>query len=348
MKKLLQLVALGIFMSFLVSCAGEDGDVGPQGPAGANGIDGKDGVDGKDATSDLEKYGNIMIFLDGTRPDGIVFKDTMNFKYYPTTLENNSMRIDENGEQYFEAIRHSSLGKNMSSNEGRGFVKLEFVAHQGTGTIEFKNESFVLEEIVETDDNKAFQLETDDSGGINYLNFSSEYSYNVSTGNLKLKFSMTIPPRGNTTRYDLKVTGIADVIVKQQIVTTNRTLSVTVLSKQDGSNYPSHLNGATVKIFYSADSVKSNLPLAISTTDYFGRAFFYNLSKNINSYHITAEKGTLKSTVNGFLIDKYFASQSEIDSSPSQPNNPIVGDIKYKDLNQDAKLIITIKLNHIG
>src|SRR4051812_2009107 len=81
-------VAIVSIASLIAGCKGKDGDPGPAGTNGTNGTTGTNGTNGTNGTGfdEATKNGNIMIYLDGTRPDGIAFKDTLDFRFCPTNV----------------------------------------------------------------------------------------------------------------------------------------------------------------------------------------------------------------------------------------------------------------------
>lgn len=79
MKKLSYLFFACFISLSLMNCA-EDGEPGPAGKDGVDGIDGEDGEDGE-GFDEVTQYGNITVYLDGTRLDGVAFKDTSDFEY---------------------------------------------------------------------------------------------------------------------------------------------------------------------------------------------------------------------------------------------------------------------------
>lgn len=97
------------------------------------------------------------------------------------------------------------------------------------------------------------------------------------------------------------------------------------------------VEGATVNLYTSQESVNNNTPEYTSTSDESGKAIFYDLPTG--TYLLIVKHVDLSNiTSSGFLILGVFQSQEEIDNSAAQPNNPQPGSLKYMDVNLDGRI----------
>jgi len=246
---LLSLVAL------LLNCKGDAGAVGPSGA----------GFD--EATKD----GKIVVYLDGTRPDGKAFKDTLEFKFaatyanYNSSAYTNGWGANYNIETYVK--RYLAMDNNSNNNtNGDSYVSIDFEASlSGADTV--KNfDMYLNTDVTSESDHKYFRMNNDefyfqtnssDNGVTNYA--VTAYKYDTTSGKVSYKFKFT-QPYGydacndgcyyyNSTGYDLNVSGYVDAIVYQNIGNcncgrkrSNSRASKTVTTKAEMKDLPIKAN----------------------------------------------------------------------------------------------------------
>lgn len=93
------------------------------------------------------------------------------------------------------------------------------------------------------------------------------------------------------------------------------------------------VSGANANLFISQSSFDSGIPDFVVASGDDGIIKFYDLQDG--SYFLTVDKGDLKSSKNGLLINGVYQSQDDIDASAFQ-ENATIGGIKYVDLNGDG------------
>lgn len=103
---------------------------------------------------------------------------------------------------------------------------------------------------------------------------------------------------------------------------------------------------AIIKIFASQSSFNSNIPEYIYTSDINGLVNISGLMQD-HEYLMVVVKNDLSNILNGYIIQKTYDSQAEIDTSPSQPG-AYVGGPKYLDVNADWVLNSYDRLWHDG
>ncbi|UII21868.1 hypothetical protein [Fulvivirga ligni] len=200
------------------SCA-EDGDVGPAGADGTNGTNGTNGTDGEDGMDgagfdELTKYGNIMIYLDGTRPDEVAFKDTSNFRFVPIEdiSSENVVSISESTYS-FRAMRFLSAPDDVFQYS---VARLIMTVEDGE-TLSFPNFSLEIGKDVVTTDFKVFGI-YDTYSSSSYTDLVIEdYSYTPSTGTMQFSFSFNVTGANNDTGNDLNVSGEVELVVLEYI-----------------------------------------------------------------------------------------------------------------------------------
>ncbi|UXP31821.1 hypothetical protein N6H18_15850 [Reichenbachiella agarivorans] len=239
MKKIIYLFLIAACCSLtLGSCISEEGEPGPAGEAGVDGQDGVDGVDGVDGQDgqngvgfdELTKYGSIKVYLDGTRPDGVLFKDTSDFKYTATDVFSDSyigglsggniITKGDNEELSFDILRFLSSPDDIYQ-ESITAISLDVVNNVNSP---FEFFSIGIKKSVLTSDFKVFSLYIDNSFYTDKLGSLSgasitDYSYDESTGNVKFKFSFEVLADDNSTGYPLKISGEVNAIVFENIGT---------------------------------------------------------------------------------------------------------------------------------
>jgi len=227
--------------AFLASCSGDDGAVGPAGKDGTNGTNGTNGVGFEEAIS----RGNVLIILDGKRPDGLAFKDTVNFRFAPGSPRYSSFQSysddynytdtyikryqgwDQSGDPYNEDYTTGTLYSWTTVGLDANVLKYQY--------LNFEFDHVYIEFPAE---NKFFDLDFE-SYISNYVDsetgqWETYYSYNfgdstitsftnaITNGAFKYNIGFTVPADNNSTGYDLKVTAIGDLTLEQQMYNPNQ------------------------------------------------------------------------------------------------------------------------------
>jgi hypothetical protein len=216
---------IGIFLIALaatsLSCK-SDGDPGPAGPAGDKGAKGGKGDTGNAGESFYEaiRYGRITVYLDGTRPDDVAFKDTLIFKFTPTTQYSEAQieGVDENYNVGFTVARFSAMD-NYSAGDAYAFLNFRTTLVEGDTNRIF---SIYIASDHYTTDSRYFRLENEFDNGYNEeVNISnivhSRYRYTPANGSFKSKFSFTSLADDNSSGNDLNVIVVVDATVYQPL-----------------------------------------------------------------------------------------------------------------------------------
>ncbi|UII21867.1 hypothetical protein [Fulvivirga ligni] len=213
MKKLSYLFFACFISLSLMNCA-EDGEPGPAGKDGVDGIDGVDGVDGVDGQDgegfeELTKDGSIILYFDGTRPDGIEFEDSVVFTYsndIPSTVE---LIEDEEEGTYYEVELTKFTTPSLPFFEGGGYFDFFYKTTDLSNNADFSLDGLYWNSTVTTSDNKAFRV----TGGIEgELDLTiTDYNYDETTGRIQFGFSFVLDDNMNSTYHELNVTGKVDV-----------------------------------------------------------------------------------------------------------------------------------------
>jgi hypothetical protein len=217
-------IALITMATIFLACKGDDGNVGPVGLTGEKGTTGDTGEKGEGFTEAL-KNGNILVYLDGTRPDGIAFKDTLNFRFSPTDVDDNSYAetegTDANYDQYTYVRRYLGMDNSSESDSYAGIDFEPAIDAESGDTV--KNFYMYVDTDITTSDFKYFRLNNvyeNWYGTTNVLDSAfTAYKYDASKGSVKYKFKFMVPANNNATGYDLKVSGVVDATVYQYIPT---------------------------------------------------------------------------------------------------------------------------------
>jgi hypothetical protein len=223
---------------FFAACmvAACSGDEGEPGPAGTNGTDGTDGIDV--GYEEAISKGNILLVLDGTRPDGIAFKDTIDFRFASTEGGASSIYRGDGDDDYNEVRLNRRQSIDVQLGEGQyGTIYSYTTSSLEGGEEEVSSQiSVYYPTIAFPQEKKYFQLYF-------YFNFQryfdseagellesgdlldgavTSYKRSVGTdGKFSYKISGTVPQSNNNTGYDLNVTVIADAIVYEEIQNNN-------------------------------------------------------------------------------------------------------------------------------
>jgi hypothetical protein len=211
--------------AIFLGCKGDDGAVGPVGLTGDKGDKGTTGDNGK-GFDEAAKDGNILIYLDGTRPDGIAFKDTLNFKFSPTSVDDYSYAETDgtgaNYDQYTYVGRFLGMDNYNADDSYSELGLREFIDSESLDTVKYFY-LYIYSDVL-TSDFKYFRL--DDYYYSNWYGTTNTqdstftgYQYDASKGSIKHKFKFTSPAGNNSTGYDLNVSGVVDATVYQSIET---------------------------------------------------------------------------------------------------------------------------------
>lgn len=120
---------------------------------------------------------------------------------------------------------------------------------------------------------------------------------------------------------------------------SSTTIEVTV---KDGNSWSisntslSIVSGATVYFYATQADVTNNTPQYTAATDATG---VVKIPVNFQTqYFLLVQKGSAKNLYNGYLITGIFQSQSDIQASAFQVPAPVIGGLKFGDLNGDGKI----------
>ena len=220
---------------FFAACmvAACSGDEGEPGPAGTNGTDGKDGKDV--AYDEAISKGNVLLILDGTRPDGIAFKDTIDFRFATADWNTSSLyRNDAPTDDYNQVSLRRRQSIDMQFGEGEYGVLNAYSEGYLEGGEEgvYSNVTAYYPTIAFPQEKKYFQLYASfwfqryfDSEAGEFVEPGTLVDGAVTSykrivgadGKFSYKINGTVPAGDNNTGYDLKVTVIADALVYEQL-----------------------------------------------------------------------------------------------------------------------------------
>ncbi|MBS9464103.1 hypothetical protein KIM67_16900, partial [Flagellimonas sp. 389] len=172
----------------------------------------------------LTQYGNVTMALKGTRPDGVPFEDSANFKFTPVTLQNedgsySTLTITEigNGLRYgFELTRFLSAPDDVYQDAHLYFfIQIDNLGEpeEEFGFIEFVINNYA----VIGDDNKYFIMN-------DVFNFAevpeSEFSnfvFDPETYNLTFSYNFMVDEENNSSSNPIEISGEANVFVKELV-----------------------------------------------------------------------------------------------------------------------------------
>lgn len=219
----------------MVSCSdGEDGVDGVDGTNGLNGINGTDGKNGADGTNgedgqngdngvgyeELAKYGQITANMEGIRPDGEAFQDSVIYRY--TAVEGSSIAS-------FNSV---SVSDNITSFKTRRFLSAPDDALQ-TSFFELDLEIqdigeasqqfgflhiYLLGYTIIGQDHMYFYLDGEDFVLIED-NIIQNFAFDDTTNHLTYDFLVTIPEGQNSSGNDVIFSGTVDVILLEEVET---------------------------------------------------------------------------------------------------------------------------------
>jgi len=241
-KAILSAVLISLTI-ILVNCKGDAGDPGPAGAPGTNGTDGTDGTNGV-GFSDAIAKGSITIYLDGTRPDGVAFKDTVTFPYSSNNMDYsyayfyepadsdvdtgikryagfNGMNSNESDYAYAESevwFRTEAATKHDTSKYFWGYFNFDvsFPAEGKYFTLQSYSNPY-FDSYYNSDGS------TSQDGNVTDSTFTG-YKYDSVSGGLKYKVGFTMAAGDNSSGYDLKVTYVTDAVVYRSLGGEERTL----------------------------------------------------------------------------------------------------------------------------
>ncbi|WP_136466099.1 hypothetical protein [Flagellimonas onchidii] len=233
---LLYVFSLAIALA-LTSCSGKDGingEIGPQGPTGQRGPQGEQGgqgADGADGTNgvgfdELTKYGHLTMVLEGTRPDGVEFRNSTAFKFTPVEGNelnvSNILKVTENVDitnYEFQIRRFFS-----SPDDSYQYSRLDFsnfsIDNLGENNEEVVDVQLSIRQYaVIGDDNKYFIMDDTfytDSEGVSGFEIT-DITFDAETNHLTFSYSLNVDGNNNDSGNDLSISGTADVYVLEQI-----------------------------------------------------------------------------------------------------------------------------------
>ncbi|MEX0315511.1 MAG: hypothetical protein AB3N18_15140 [Allomuricauda sp.] len=236
MKQFNLLYVFSLLMAFsLVSCSGEDGTDGADGDPGApgtNGINGTNGTDGENGVGfdELTKYGHLTMVLEGTRIDGVEFRDSTAFKFTPISGDNipvvNQLFIDDEEPDVnydFRIIRFLSSPDDLFQERYVRFnLNIDNIEDESK---ELQSASIVIRgHTIIGDDNKYFVVDMDpdfesfelDSPGVSDFEVT-EITFDPETNHLTFSYSLNVDAENNVTEHDLHISGTADVFVLESL-----------------------------------------------------------------------------------------------------------------------------------
>jgi hypothetical protein len=251
----------------LAGCKGDQGDPGPTGAngatgatgatgtTGATGANGTNGIDGTNGLGFDEAVANggFSVILDGKRPDGVAFKDTLDFRYSDSNGDNSSISryiTDSDSDNYANIQRY--LGAVSSpyywDNNNVGNIESRIQVTSEGDTLRYSYLSLSVSVKFPSDhmyfdmDDSYYFDETNWDEGVNVTDSTlTNYSYASSTGSIKYTVGYTVPAGNNATGYELKVTAIVDAFVYQQ------------LSSEEALRGPSHNSSGGRKAVVKAE-----------------------------------------------------------------------------------------------
>jgi hypothetical protein len=242
-KNTFSLSSLAMLFSAAIIIASCTGDDGAPGPAGTNGTNGTNGTDGKNGTNgagfdEAIAKGNVIVMLDGTRPDGVAFKDTVDYRFSNNDMYYSSFYDDTQTGEGEDSDIETRIQR-YQGYDGGGYVSTNTKALVLTGItskllstdmstnntiISFPAEHkfFYLEMYPYF--NQSYNSETnqvDIATNLSDLTLTS-YDYNVpTTGKAAYKYSGTLDGGSNSTGNDLKITVIVNATVYKSIQSIN-------------------------------------------------------------------------------------------------------------------------------
>ncbi len=200
------------------ACEGDQGEIGPKGDTGAQGAPGEPGAPGEQGPrgeaggDEATSFGNVELTVSGVRPNAdftemIDFTQVIDYKYiFNNTPISIVSGTDE--EKHFYLIREfrvSAKGNARTQDFGGNILEIEISEIDGEVKVDHlafsaflidQNEIFFIQHGLDSDD-------TENSLEI------SDFSYNATTGALKLNFIYSYEEEDNT----FEVSGKVDVIV---------------------------------------------------------------------------------------------------------------------------------------
>ncbi|PWJ35013.1 SusC/RagA family TonB-linked outer membrane protein [Sediminitomix flava] len=204
-------------------------------------------------------------------------------------------------------------------------------------------------------------LKTDLLNGVNQYQtiFSEGFKYNYGPdqsgfGNNKIEIeNIENPNLTFATRKEFNIGLDASLFNNSLYVDVNYfNTSLTDIPVAVDGIYPSYLGGFTIVQNYEEYN-HSGLELTLNYEKSLGAVklnaggtFRYILPKNVKvdepnypeELSYLKRSGEIRDGIRGFVFEKYFETQEEIDNSPTQFGSLLPGDLKYKDVNNDGKI----------
>lgn len=236
---LASLATLAFAAILVAGCSGDDGAPGPAGTNGTNGTNGTAGTNGTNGTNgagfdEAIAKGNIILYLDGTRPDGVAFKDTIDYRFASTDPDDSRFYddTDEGEESDIETYVMRYKGYDATGG-GLGIYSYGWY-YNDTDPKSQEVEVYLNNTVIEfPEEHKYFDLNMDYVYLDKYFNTESEtvetetnlsepdfasFTFDVATtGKVAYKFSGIVAGGSNSTGSDLKITVVANASVVQSI-----------------------------------------------------------------------------------------------------------------------------------
>jgi hypothetical protein len=208
-----------VLTAYVFTGCADDGDPGPAGAQGESGDKGENGKDGENGVGfdEATQYGNIVLSLDGRRPDGDAFKKDLDFKFTPVGVNgltsSSVVETAKTGRIFTIRRFYSTVAEGLQDNQITMYVHVSYDGDKPVIT----SVDFYLRTVITTDDFKFFTLE-DDYGPFT-LSGEKEYTYDQATGNLTLKLNFEVPGdfEYNGTGHDLHVGVTVNVKVFERV-----------------------------------------------------------------------------------------------------------------------------------
>ncbi|MBS9460773.1 hypothetical protein KIM67_00005, partial [Flagellimonas sp. 389] len=168
----------------------------------------------------LTQYGNVTMALKGTRPDGVPFEDSADFKFTPVTLQNengfyNTLTITEfdNDQEYkFSLLRFLSAPDDVYQETALVFFIV--INNLGDPEEEIVQVNFGINNYaVIGDDNKYFILNASNASAAELSNIA----FDPVTNNLTFSYDFKFDGDFNDTGFPLEVSGEANVFVVEEV-----------------------------------------------------------------------------------------------------------------------------------
>jgi hypothetical protein len=199
---------------------GTNGENGANGAPGQNGANGQNGTNGANGTNGIgfeesTQFGNITLKLTGTRPDGVAFTKSLDFKFAPSNVYWSTIFPSGRTSTTSQLKRYSSFGDSDTDEENNsGYV---MVVLRANAESDYRL-NMHLKTSITTPDFKYFNM-NDGYYNVDNINISDlsvvDYSYTSGNGELKYTMRFMVDGQNNSTGYPLSVELKTNAIVFQ-------------------------------------------------------------------------------------------------------------------------------------